>query len=527
MKKNRRLVIVDLLKNNNRLIENCDFIALNHGAVRHKNTIGIDIKSYYKEFLISGKKKYFETLKKYLIKKKIHSINPVELEISNCRNEKYDYIHKIINIIILKEIIKDYQNIEVICDDPLYYNSYKSLSNKIKVNFDSKKKNFSYVLCFLVNRFTFFIRALLFISYIKLFTVKKKESLCNEVNLTFYPLFHKDDQDYMYRNKQKNLNFLITDETHLHSNIFELYKNFLKIKKNEKIIIVEKYIQIKDIVLNLFFTFKLVRNLKFNNSFRIKNIMFDDVILAYFYKSMINRSKLSIYKKALTKIANIYEIKKINYIMFEYGFGYFLKNSLPKKICFTGYQHGYYSDKLMWFDQVCSYKNKNEFLPNHIICKNKWSFNSYKKKFSSSMVKIDKENNIINNFFNEINYSLKNFDKKKNKKDKLLVICGAYDFNEIINSIKVISSRSIFKNTLFYLKIHPKMILNIDLQDFMNIKIIKKLGNNKFKKVIITSASTMTTEAENYLNNYSIISLPFKHDIVASNFPLKRIYKLY
>ena len=371
MKKNRRLVIVDLLKNNNKLIENCDFIALTHGAVRHKNTIGIDIKSYYKEFLISGKKKYFETLKKYLIKKKIHSINPVELEISNCRNEKYDYIHKIINIIILKEIIKDYQNIEVICDDPLYYNSYKSLSNKIKVNFDSKKKNFSYVLCFLVNRFTFFIRALLFISYIKLFTVKKKESLSNEVNLTFYPLFHKDDQDYMYRNKQKNLNFLITDETHLHSNIFELYKNFLKIKKNEKIIIVEKYIQIKDIVLNLFFTFKLVRNLKFNNSFRIKNIMFDDVILAYFYKSMINRSKLSIYKKALTKIANIYEIKKINYIMFEYGFGYFLKNSLPKKICFTGYQHGYYSDKLMWFDQVCSYKNKNEFLPNHIICKNK------------------------------------------------------------------------------------------------------------------------------------------------------------
>ena len=111
MKKNRRLVIVDLLKNNNKLIENCDFIALNHGAVRHKNTIGIDIKSYYKEFLISGKKKYFETLKKYLAKKKIHSINPVELEISNCRNEKYDYIHKIINIIILKEIIKDYQKI--------------------------------------------------------------------------------------------------------------------------------------------------------------------------------------------------------------------------------------------------------------------------------------------------------------------------------------------------------------------------------------------------------------------------------
>ena len=527
MKKNKRLVIVDVIKSNDRLIENCDFIALNHGTVRHKNTISIDIKSYYKKFLSPSKKKYLETLKKYLTKKKIQTINPVELEISNCRNEKYDYIHKVINIIILKKIIKDYQDIEVICDDPLYYNSYKSLSNKIEVNFIREKQKFSYVIFFLVNRFSFFIRSLLFIFYIKLFTVKKKESLCNEVNLTFYPLFHKDDEDYMYRNKQKNLNFLITDETHLHSNLFALYKNFLKIKNNERIIIVERYIKIKDILKNLFFTFKLVKNLRLNNSFKINNIEFDDVILAYFYKSLINRSKLSIYKEALTKIADIYKIKKINYIMFEYGFGYFLKNSLPKKIFFTGYQHGYYSDKIMWLDQACSYKNKNKFLPDLIICKNKWSFNSYKKKISSNMIKIDKENYIINSFFNEIKNSLKNLDKNKNKKEKLLVICGAYDFKEIINSIKAISLKPKFKNTLFYLKIHPRMVQNIDLQGFINIKIIKKLGNNKFKKTIITSASTMTTEVENYLTNYSIISLPFKHDLVPSNFPLKKIYNLY
>tara|TARA_B100000795_G_C22499689_1_gene323473 strand:- start:101 stop:370 length:270 start_codon:yes stop_codon:yes gene_type:complete len=89
MKKNKRLVIVDILKSNDRLIENCNFIALNHGTVRHKNTISIDIKSYYKKFLTPSKKKYLETLKKYLTKKKIQTINPVELEISNCRNKKY------------------------------------------------------------------------------------------------------------------------------------------------------------------------------------------------------------------------------------------------------------------------------------------------------------------------------------------------------------------------------------------------------------------------------------------------------
>ena len=145
--------------------------------------------------------------------------------------------------------------------------------------------------------------------------------------------------------------------------------------------------------------------------------------------------------------------------------------------------------------------------------------------FSINIIKIDKENKIINRFFNEINDSLK--ISNKNNKNKFLIICGAYDFNEILNSVKIISIKPIFKNIIFYLKIHPKMILDIDLQGFTNIKIIKKLGNNKFKKIIITSASTMTTEAENYLNNYSIISLPFKHDIVPSNFPVKKIYNIY
>ncbi len=527
MKKNKRLVIVDLSKNDNRLIENCDFIYLNYGTILYKNAVSLNIKSYYKKFLNLSKKRYLETLKKYLSKKEMFSINPVELEISNCRNEKYDYIHKIINIIILKEIIKDYQQVEIVFDDPLYFNTYKSLSKKIRIDFKGKKRKFSYIFGFLISRFYFFIKTLSFVSFIKIFLKKEKESLCNEVNLTFYPLFYKDDQDYMYRNKQKNLNFLITDETHLHMSFAKLCKNFFKIKDDKNILIVEKYIRLKDVIKNFFFTFKLLPSLKFNNSFRINNVVFDDIILAYFYKSLVNRAKLSVYKEALSKIIDIYKVKKVNYIMFEYGFGYFLKNTLSRKIFFTGYQHGYYSDKVMWFDQLFYYKNKKNFLPNLIVCKNKWSFNSYKKKFPSNVVKIDKKNKIINNFFIEINNSLKNFNKSKNKKNKILIICGAYDFNEILNSVKIISLKSAFKNTQFYLKIHPKMILNFDLQGFKKIKIIKKLRNNKFKKVIFTSASTMTTEVENYLNSYSILSLPFKHDIVSNNLALKKIYKLY
>ena len=169
MKKNKRLVIVDLIKSNNKLIKDCDFIALNYGTIKHKNVINLDIKDYYKKFFTSKKNQYLKTLKRYLTKKKLHSIHPVELEISNCRNEKYDYIHKIINIIILKEIIKDYQHVEIIFDDPLYYNSYKSLSKKIEIDFKGKKRNFSYVLSFFISRFYFFIKTFLFILYIKFF----------------------------------------------------------------------------------------------------------------------------------------------------------------------------------------------------------------------------------------------------------------------------------------------------------------------------------------------------------------------
>ena len=523
MKRNKRLVVTDLIKNNDILIKDCDFIALNFGRARQKNVVNIDIKNFYKRFLNSGKKKYHTTLKRYLSNKKIFPIHPVELEISNCRNEKYDYIHKIINILILKEVIKNYQHVEIIFDDPLYYDSYKSLSKKIKINFMGVKKSYPYVLNFLISRFYFFIKTFLFILSIKIFKENKTKNSCKEVNLTFYPIFFKNKQDYMYRNNKKNLNFLISDETNLYLGFRSLYKRFFEVKNQKDIIVVEKYIEIKDVIKNLFFTFKTVKTLYSNNSFKIDNIIFDDIILKYFYKSLLNSSKLNIYTKALLKIVSKLKINKVNYIMFEYGFGYFLRKTLSKKVFFNGYQHGYYSDKVMWLNQVNLYKNKKTFLPNKVICKNEVSFKSYKKVFPNNYIKIDKKNEVINKFFMEINNSIKG----KNKNNKFLIICGAYDFNEIFNSLKNISLKPTNSKITFYLKIHPKMILNVNLDEYKNIKIIRKLGQNKFEKVFITSASTMTTEAETYLKNYSIISLPYKHDIIPINFPKKKIYNFY
>ena len=307
----------------------------------------------------------------------------------------------------------------------------------------------------------------------------------------------------MYRNNKKSLNFLITDETHLYMNLVNLFKEFFKINSNKNIIVTEKYIELKDIFQNFFSTFGLIEKLRKNNSFKINNIIFDDIIFKYFYISLLNRAKLSIYTKALPKITNKYKVKKLNYIMFEYTFGFFLKKILSKNIFFVGYQHGSYSDNNMWLSFVSTYKDKdkNKFLPDKVICKNILSYKSYKKKIPSNKLKIDKEN--------------------------FLIICGAYDVIEIVNAIKIFSFKDINKNKKFFLKVHPKITINMNVDEYMNIKIIKKLGNTKFDKVIITSGSTMTTEAENNLKNYYIIGLPFKHSILPSSFPSKKIFNIY
>jgi len=69
--KKKRLVITDLIKKDNVLIKDCDFIALNFGSVRQENVVNIDIKDFYKKFLTKGKKKYHTTLKRYLLKKNL------------------------------------------------------------------------------------------------------------------------------------------------------------------------------------------------------------------------------------------------------------------------------------------------------------------------------------------------------------------------------------------------------------------------------------------------------------------------
>ena len=85
-----------------------------------------------------------------------------------------------------------------------------------------------------------------------------------------------------------------------------------------------------------------------------------------------------------------YNPKKLHYFLFEYNFGFFLKNKFDVIEEFTGYQHGIYNDNLMWLDLI-NYK-RDRCLPQLVICNRKKSIKAYKQNFKKIIFKKKKLN---------------------------------------------------------------------------------------------------------------------------------------
>jgi len=65
------------------------------------------------------------------------------------------------------------------------------------------------------------------------------------------------------------------------------------------------------------------------------------------------------------------KINQFHYYLFEYNFGYYLCNLIKKnspKTIISGYQHGIYSERLMW-QNLSKKVNFENFFPNKINCK--------------------------------------------------------------------------------------------------------------------------------------------------------------
>lgn len=494
----KKLTILDLSKDYDFQIENSYIYQLSFGLPKLKNTQNIK-----NEFFSERKFSKFRSDINLLLFQLFHKINKNKnhndflfLEIFNSRNDKirmYDkifYLNEILNFIKKKKI----KNVKIISDDKTFYNTYKSIKLKsLKLDLIRDENSYEFIDCYFYLKKTtlFFLKKFIFLFILKLFSKKNNVTKNDEINLSMFPHHFKNGKNTFYNNKFINLNFLISDETHLNNSLSKNISLIFKLKNKKNLILTEQYISFRDVMLNFLNSFKRLKYLKEINNQKIKLNKLDisNQFRNLFLTSLLNYNKLKNYEKAILQITSEYKFKKLNYYLFEYNFGYFIANLFRKYSPLTklvGYQHGIYSERLMWqdFSKMISYNN---FFPDQIICKYECSVHEYKKNFINSKVlkKFPKKNsiNLKKNFFGKI------FD----------VYLGLHDCNSMINELRINNY-----NGTFYLYYHPKFKkrIKLDLKDNFKSNLNKKKKDYFMK--LLSPSSTISYQLENREKFYII-----------------------
>ena len=481
----KKIVILDLgqdikfkLKNTLVFQLSCGSCDLDNCKIINKNFFNDKKLENFKKQLNNSFFNFYKFLKKKNIKEDI-----LTLELFNQRNDKNQLFNKIFNTVeILKYArLKKIDDIEIITDDNTFYNSYKSIKNKnIKVINISKNKSSNNFFNYFINTFYFHLKSLIIVILAKTISnddLKKKQ--ISECCLSLFPLFYEKKENLFFKKKYFNVNFQITDETHLGNSLLKNLTNLFKIRKIKNSLTAESLITLESIFKNFFKSLNNYYLFKESNKYKfiINEIDCSDQFRNLFYFSLLNLNKLNIYRTGLENFLKKTKIKKFHYYLFEYNFGYYLCNLIktfsPKTIL-VGYQHGIYSERLMW--QNLSKKiNYNNYFPNEIVCKYKFSFTAYKKNFKNLKIHSEK-----------INKKFKKIKKYKFISNQYNVFLGLHDSYNTINEL-----RNINQKNKFILNIHPKMKYKNKLNIKNNIKFNNEKNNFKNKKKLLSSTSTM------------------------------------
>ena len=494
----KKIVILDLSKDINFLIKDSLVFHLSYGQAKLHNCKILNKNFFSQTKFEKFSKKINNTLfnfYNYLIKNK--SKNEIlTLELFNIRNDKNQFYNKMYYLFELIKFIKTkkIKHIEIITDDDDFYYTYKSIKikNLIVHNF-CKRKNLSFLNYFLKIIF-FHIKSLIVIIFSKLYKPQNSiKTKLNEACLSIFPLFYKKEKHFFYNKDYLKFNFLLTDETHLGNSLIKNIITLKKLRKIENLISVESFVDIKSLIANLFKSidnYKLIKK-AFSNKFEINNINFSKQFFFLFFNSLINFNKLNIYDSALDNLKKKIKINKFHYYLFEYNFGYFLNRLIRKKsknIELIGYQHGIYSERIMW--QNLSKKiDFKSFFPDKIICKYNFSYISYKKNFKNSFIKLKKNNQKT---------IPKTFNKKKG--GGYDVFLGLHDCYNMVNELRNLKTD---KNFQIYL--HPKIKYRNILDLSKNLIFRHQTSNNKRKKIL---SSTSTIPYQLYLKEKFYIMKP-------------------
>lgn len=513
MRINSSLVILDSKDQILETIENCDLISFRNINYEHKNIKKINVNLLNEKHIFNQKKKYIKKKKEYLskIKKIFPEIEMHSLEIFNLRNDKENLYNKIFYFDLIKVIIKKnkYKYIKIFSDNKNSEKLYKSLINNTKltkldiINTSSYEKKKNYYLSFI----NFSFKTLLTIIVSKIASRQLHKNFKNAC-LSFFPIFYNHDKNENFFNQKfLKLNFLITDETHLNGTILNNIKKILSTRNIENFIIVEKYISFTHLILFFFKSFLILKKFylikKLN--FHFNGLNLTDEITNYSEISIFNALKLHIYKDQLKNIFLKYNIKNFHYYMFEYNFGFFLSNEIRKnmkKVKLVGYQHGIFSEKLMWLDLFKSSDNKLRILPDEIIVKYSECLSAYKKVFKNKIFSLNKST--------AKNINLK-ISKQKKYRNRILVLLGLHDSQDMIN--KLFDICKLKKEYIFLLKFHPKNKNELKLTN-KNIKVINNINNIKFGSIILSQTSTLVYDMINVNLRFKLLKMNNKINLL-------------
>ncbi|WP_075483185.1 hypothetical protein [Candidatus Pelagibacter communis] len=513
--KKRKLIIVDLNEDINQKKSDCSYINLSSGSIEFKNSKQILLKEYQKKYY-----HYFKKIFQQNLKNKLDPNNPIlaETEIFNLRNDKISFFDKIINILMINDkIIRSNDDVLVITDS---YFTFKIFNDaNFKVDYIRKKKRNHFLAFFQILRF--YLKAFFVVIFLKF---KKREKRTNTKNLYFsiYPNFYNGKKENFFdKNKDLKLNFLLTDESHVNLSLKQIFNSCFMNLKLENSTNMEEYISLFDILkLIILLPFNFYNKfINLNKKFEINGLNFSSFYKYYLNASLINRLKLEIYNKSFSRFFRKFEkIKSFHYYLFEYSFGFYLTNKIKntnKKIKLIGYQHGIFSDNLMWLDLVKFFKKKSQYLPDLIVSLNNTCAIDYKKKLDTNKIKINKKKKTNNLVLNT------KINKKKGKKN-ILVLPGTHDINEIYNSLMRRSKNS--GDEFFYFKLHPRSQIN--LVENKNLILIKNVNKKEFANVLISQTSTLVYDF--YLSKkkdfFKVITFDYKESQLPSHIRKKKRY---
>tara|TARA_B100000989_G_scaffold94021_1_gene68337 strand:- start:7325 stop:8941 length:1617 start_codon:yes stop_codon:yes gene_type:complete len=507
----KTLLLIDLSTNFSLVEKNKEYIYLNKGNINLINCRQIKLKNF-----MNLRKKVFANMikefKKFVLRNEESKHFLSEMEIFNLRNDRYEFPDRILNCLIIKKLIlkKGFKKINIISDNKFTLKIFDNLDVNIEKKDLSKKTlklNFPNL-----KIIKFLFKSMVITFYCKFLRLNKKnERQKKTFYLSLFPNKYLYGKENFFEKEENICNFLMSDETHLGFNLRKLFY-FAKVTNDKNIINIEQYIYISDILLLLLkhlsyiFTLKKLKKIEID----IDGLDFKDELNNIYISSYVNRSKLEIYSKAIPRFLKKNKVSNFKLYLFEYSFGHYLIRSIKEfssKIKISGYQHGLFSNNLMWFDLIKSLKFKKKYTPHDIYCLNRYCLKDYKLKYKNikiSIIRFKKDRK---------NFSFINGIKIKKKSNSILILSGLHDVRDLYFYAK--NSLNPNYKKIFYFKHHPKNKFN-----FVSDKKVKEIENfehKSFSKVIVSQNSSLPFEFLSLKRDFSVIDFDYKQNYISTH----------